>query len=128
MIDRMGDNGNGGPDGSDVLWWVLGGTAATVALYHFLRPATQTVAPYFEVKEPTFSDLNSVAVRFGQIRELWSMGYINSEEAIVQAKKLAEALLDLQKAGKASGGTVEGLTSRIDQFVKDVSEYQASAA
>ena len=86
------------------------------------------MSSYLEVKEPVFSDVNSVAVRFGQIRELWSMGYINSGEAIAQAESLAEALLRLQKEGKAFGVTVENLTTRIERFVKDVSEYQASAA
>lgn len=127
MIHRMGNDDNG-PTGSDILWWVMGGTAATVALYHLTKPSPERVSSYLEVKEPSFPDVNSVAVRFGQIRELWSMGYINSQEAIVQAEGLANALLKLQKEGKAFGVTVENLTSRIEHFVKDVSEYQASAA
>lgn len=129
MIHPMG-NGNGGDgiDNTDVLWWLFGGTAAAVTLYHLFGPKVQTVAPYFEAKEPSFSDVNAVAVRFGQIRELWSMGYIASEEAIAQSKILASALLDLQSAGKASSGTVEDLTVRIDRFIKDVGDYQAQAA
>lgn len=127
MIHRMG-NGDNGSNGSDVLWWVLGGTAAAITLYHLTKPSSERVSSYLEVKEPSFPDVNSVAVRFGQIRELWSMGYINSGEAIAQAKDLAEALLKLQREGKAFGVTVENLTTRIERFVKDVSEYQASAA
>jgi hypothetical protein len=129
MIHRMA-NGNGDTsDGStDVVWWVLGGTTAAMTLYYLLKPTMQTVAPYLEIKEESFPDVNAVAVRFGQIRELWSMGYINSEEAIVQTRKLAEALLELQNAGKAFGGTIQDLTVRMDQFIKDVSEYQAQAA
>jgi len=126
MIHRMGNDGNG-PNGSDALWWVVGGTVAAVTLYRLLYPRVEPVMPYLEVKEQSFPDVNSVAVRFGQIRELWSMGYIDSNDAIAQAEKLAAALLELQKAGKAFGVTVENLTTRIDRFVKDVSEYQAAA-
>ena len=126
MIHRMGNDGNG-PNGSDALWWVVGGTVAAVTLYRLLYPRVEPVMPYLEVKEQSFPDVNSVAVRFGQIRELWSMGYIDSNDAIAQAGKLAGALLELQKAGKAFGVTVENLTTRIDRFVKDVSEYQAAA-
>ena len=122
----MGNDGNG-PNGSDALWWVVGGTVAAVTLYRLLYPRVEPVMPYLEVKEQSFPDVNSVAVRFGQIRELWSMGYIDSNDAIAQAEKLAAALLELQKAGKAFGVTVENLTTRIDRFVKDVSEYQAAA-
>ena len=126
MIHRMGNDGDG-PNGSDALWWVVGGTVAAVTLYRLLYPRVEPVMPYLEVKEQSFPDVNSVAVRFGQIRELWSMGYIDSNDAIAQAGKLAGALLELQKAGKAFGVTVENLTTRIDRFVKDVSEYQAAA-
>ena len=126
MIHRMGNDGNG-PNGSDALWWVVGGTVAAVTLYRLLYPRVEPVMPYLEVKEQSFPDVNSVAVRFGQIRELWSMGYIDSNDAIAQAEKLAAALLELQKDGKAFGVTVENLTTRIDRFVKDVSEYQAAA-
>jgi len=126
MIHRMGNDGDG-PNGSDALWWVVGGTVAAVTLYRLLYPRAEPVMPYLEVKEQSFPDVNSVAVRFGQIRELWSMGYIDSNDAIAQAEKLAAALLDLQKEGKAFGVTVENLTTRIDRFVKDVSEYQAAA-
>jgi hypothetical protein len=126
MIHRMGNDGDG-PNGSDALWWVVGGTVAAVTLYRLLYPRVEPVMPYLEVKEQSFPDVNSVAVRFGQIRELWSMGYIDSNDAIAQAEKLAAALLELQKAGKAFGVTVENLTTRIDRFVKDVSEYQAAA-
>jgi len=122
----MGNDGDG-PNGSDALWWVVGGTVAAVTLYRLLYPRVEPVMPYLEVKEQSFPDVNSVAVRFGQIRELWSMGYIDSNDAIAQAGKLAGALLELQKAGKAFGVTVENLTTRIDRFVKDVSEYQAAA-
>jgi hypothetical protein len=122
----MGNDGDG-PNGSDALWWVVGGTVAAVTLYRLLYPRVEPVMPYLEVKEQSFPDVNSVAVRFGQIRELWSMGYIDSNDAIAQAEKLAAALLELQKAGKAFGVTVENLTTRIDRFVKDVSEYQAAA-
>ena len=122
----MGNDGDG-PNGSDALWWVVGGTVAAVTLYRLLYRRVEPVMPYPEVKEQSFPDVNSVAVRFGQIRELWSMGYIDSNDAIAQAGKLAGALLELQKAGKAFGVTVENLTTRIDRFVKDVSEYQAAA-
>ena len=128
MIHRMGNNDDGPSD--NTLLFIMLGVGATVAAYHLFwkKPESERANPFLEVKEPSFPDVNSVAVRFGQIRELWSMGYIDSADAIAQADQLATALLDLQKAGKAAGVTVENLTGRIDQFVKDVSEYQAQAA
>lgn len=129
MIHRMGNDNGDGP-GLDT-WMVIAGIgAAAFILYRSYAKNLEgeRANPFLEVKEPSFPDVNSVAVRFGQIRELWSMGYISSEDAIAQADQLATALLKLQKEGKAAGVTVENLTARIDRFVKDVGEYQAQAA
>lgn len=127
MIHRMG-NDNGGPNGVDALWWVLGGTAATVALYHlFGKSSPVDLNPFVQAEEPTFSDLNSVATRFGQIRDLWSMGYINSAEAATQLETLVVAILKLQSEGKASAASTQELVGRIEQLIKDITEYQAAA-
>jgi len=126
MIHRMG-NDNGGVDGSDVLLWVLGGTAATVILYNLLkRPSVVPEGLVFS-KEQSFPDMNSVAVRFGQIRELWSMGYLDSTEAVSQLEGLSAAILELQKAGKASAASAQELVTRIERMVKDIVDYQAAA-
>ena len=61
MIHRMGNDGDG-PNGSDALWWVVGGTVAAVTLYRLLYPRVEPVMPYLEVKEQSFPDVNSVAV------------------------------------------------------------------
>lgn len=117
-------------DGSDVLLWVLGGTAATVALYQLLKSSAppERVSSFLEVKEQVFPDMNAVAVRFGQIRELWSMGYLSSSDTVLQLEKLTAAILDLQKSGKASAASAQELANRIDRLIKDILEYQASAA
>lgn len=128
MIYRMG-NDNGGLDGSDVLWWVLGGTVATVTLYQLLRGSSPVnLNPYVQAEEPTFSDMNSVATRFGQLRDLWGMGYINSAEAATQLEGLVSAMLKLQNEGKASIASTQELVNRIERLIKDIVEYQASAA
>jgi hypothetical protein len=130
MIHRMG-NGDGDGAGLDpTILALVGVGAAAFILYRAYAKSHEgeRANPFLEVKEPSFPDVNSVAVRFGQIRELWSMGYIDSADAIAQADQLATALLKLQMDGKAAGVTVENLTARIDRFVKDVSEYQAQAA
>lgn len=128
MIHRMG-NGNGGANGSDALWWVLGGTVATVTIYHLLgKPSPVDINPFVQTEEPTFPDMNSVAVRFGQIRDLWSMGYLNSSEAVYQLEGLVSGIQKLQGEGKASAASVQEITSRIDRLIKDVLDYQVSAA
>lgn len=127
MIHGMGNN-DGGDDISPV-WWLVGITAATATLYHFLKAKESvTQAPYFEVKEPVFSDLNSVAVRFGQIRELWSMGYMSTEDAVAQLGDLKTALSGLQSAGKVSAANAQDLTARMDRLIKDITEYQGMVA
>lgn len=127
MIHRMG-NDNGGANGSLALWWVLGGTVATVTLYQFLgKPSPADLNPFVQAEEPTFSDLNSVATRFGQIRDLWSMGYINSAEAATQLEGLVSSILKLQGEGKASAASTQELVNRIEQLIKDITEYQSAA-
>ena len=128
MIHRVGNNGNGGADGSEAFWWVLGGTVATITLYNvFKGRLSGEQAQYISTKE-SFPDTNSVAVRFGQLRDLWSMGYISSGEAISELETLTAALLELQKAGKASAASAQELASRIERMIRDILEYQPSAA
>lgn len=127
MIERMG-NDNGGANGSEALWWVLGGTTAVVTLYQLLgKPSSASINPFYQEEEPVFSDLNSVATRFGRIRDLWSMGYINSAEAATQLESLVSAMLKLQNEGKASPASTQELVNRIEQLIKDITEYQAAA-
>jgi hypothetical protein len=121
MIHRMG-NGNGDAS-SDALWWVLGGTAATVTLYQLFKPRMAEQAAFVYTKEP-FVDMNAVAVRFGQLRDLWSMGYLSPAETVAQLEGLTTAISDLQKAGKASPASAQELVTRIDGLIKDVLEYQ----
>jgi hypothetical protein len=127
MIHRMG-NGNGDGISADPLWWVLGGTVATIALYNLLqRSGAQAQVVY--TKEPqVFSDLNAVAARLGRLRDLWDMGYISPDEAIGQLSGLVTSVSELQKAGKASPASVQGLTARIDTMLKDVDEYKKAMA
>jgi len=126
MIHRMG-NDNGGPS-VDPLWLLAGGTVAAVVLYNLLgKPSPASVNPFYQEEEPVFSDLNSVATRFGRIRDLWSMGYINSAEAATQLETLVSAILKLQSQGKASAASTQELVSRIEQLIKDITEYQAAA-
>jgi hypothetical protein len=121
--------GNGNGNGGDIepLIWVLGGTAATIAAYHILKaakPADQ-VAPVPNKEAPSaFVDMNAVAVRFGQVRELWTMGYLNPEETVDQLTGLLTAITELQKAGKASAASAQELSSRISGLIDDVVKYQ----
>lgn len=126
MIPVMG-NGNGGMDfymPADPLWWVIGGTIATVVLYNVLKkPAPESATPVGVLETPEFKDMNAVAVRFGQIRDLWSMGYIGPEEAVGELKNLASAILDLQKSGKTSPGSAQDMASRMEKMIKDIIDY-----
>jgi len=126
MIPVMG-NGNGNMDfymPADPLWWVIGGTVATIVLYNVLKKSPpESSAPVGVLETPTFQDMNAVAVRFGQIRDLWSMGYMGPEETIGELKNLTSAILDLQKIGKASPGSAQDMASRIEQLIKDVINY-----
>lgn len=129
MIHRMG-NDNGETLGiPDPLAWVLGGTAATILLYNLLKPGpgvTQAAAVAPKEAPTSFADMNAVAARFGQVRELWTMGYIDPTETVDQLTGLASAIAELQKAGKASPASAQELITRIDRLINEVTAYQAT--
>lgn len=126
MIHRMG---NGDADGVDIdpLWWVLGGTITTVVIYNMLQKRTLEQTNVAYTTESPLQNMNAVAVRFGQVRDLWLMGYISTDEVIKQLSGLVDAISDLQRVGKASPVSAQDLTSRIDAMLKDAAEYQAAA-
>lgn len=126
-MPKMG-NGNGYSDGNvDPLWWVIAGTIATIVGYNLFRrehPADQ-VAPVAPKENPqAFTTLNDVANRFGQVRELWVMGYINPDETVIQLTDLLEAIAALQQRGQASPASAQELAGRVSSLIEDVTEYQ----
>jgi hypothetical protein len=127
MIGRMG-NGNGDTLGiPDPVVWVIGGTAAAIALYYLTKSSpgvTQAASVAPKEAPAAFADMNAVAVRVGQVRDLWTMGYLNPQEAIDQLTGLATAIAELQKAGKATPASAQDLVTRIDGLLKDVTDYQ----
>lgn len=129
MISRMRGNDNGDLAVllNDPLVWVIGGTATAVLLYQIFksgRPADQ-IAPVAPKEAPTaFVDLNAVATRFGQVRELWTMGYLSPEETLDQLTGLLDATGNLVQARKASAADALEITTRIEQLMRDVAEFQ----
>ena len=100
--------------------WVLGGTAAVVALYQLFRsrPGSTETMPVPPVQPPSdFQSLNAVATRFGQVRELYRMGYISPVDAVAQLDGLIAAIDALQAGGQADSATVVQLTSSINAFI-----------
>lgn len=126
MIHRMG-NGDGDGVELDPLWWVLGGTITTVVIYNMLQKRTLEQTNVAYTTDNPLQNMNAVAVRFGQVRDLWLMGYISTDEVIKQLSGLVDAISDLQRVGKASPVSAQDLTSRIDAMLKDAAEYQAAA-
>lgn len=99
---------------------VLGGTAAVVALYQLFKPnfGESGVMPVPPVEAPSsFADLNAVATRFSQVRELYRMGYISEVDAFAQLDGLLTAINSLQASGQADSATVVQLTSSINAFI-----------
>lgn len=100
--------------------WVLGGTAAIVALYQLLRSraGTTETMPVPPVRPPSdFESLNAVATRFGQVRELYRMGYISAVDTVQQLDGLLTAIDALRGRGQADSATVVQLTSSINAFI-----------
>jgi len=100
--------------------WVLSGTAAVVGLYQLFKPrfGDSGVMPVPSVDAPSsFMDLNSVATRFSQVRELYRMGYISAADAIQQLDGLIAAIDTLRADGQADSATVVQLTSSINAFI-----------
>lgn len=132
MISRMSGNGNGNGDITlaNPLVWLVGATAASIALYQLFgkRPADQ-VAPVAPKEAPTaYADINAVATRFGQVRELWTMGYLSPDETLNQLTGLLTAMDDLIKSGKASPAGAQDLTGRVQKLMSDVEEYKRTQA
>jgi len=127
-MQKMGNgNGNGSVAGTDPLWWVVGGTIATIVGYNLFKtkhPADQIAPVAPKEPPPSFSSLNDVATRFGQVRELWTMGYLNPEETVTQLTSLMETIAVLQRSGQASAASAQELSGRISSLIEDVLEYQ----
>lgn len=103
--------------------WVLGGTGAVIALYQLFKPnfGESGIMPVPAVESPSsFQDLNAVATRFGQVRELYRMGYLSAIDTFAQLDGLLTAINSLQVDGQADSATVVQLTSSINAFIDDL--------
>ena len=104
-------------------WWVLGGTGAIIGLYQLLKaPFRATETMPVPPKEPpaSFPDMNAVATRFSQVKELYRMGYLSADETASQLGRLMDAADALRDAGKISPGAAADLTSRIGSFFDNI--------
>lgn len=129
MIHRMGNNDGGAS--VDPLWLVVGITMLSIGIYQIFKPTQQSLNPVYVPENEasqSFLDMNAVAVRLGQIRELWSMGYLGSQETVSQLEGLKTAIGNLRRDGKASAASAQEFSMRIDRMIEDILEYQLGMA
>lgn len=96
---RLGENKS---DGLGALPWVLLGVAGGLGLYWLLKPKAKAIpgvtqaAPVAPLTPPSrFADLDSVDARFGQVRELYRMGYMNAASVLGELATLEAAARNL---------------------------------
>jgi hypothetical protein len=118
-------------ENEESLLWVFGTAGAATALYFALRPAKalpgETVAaPLAPVSPPSaYADLAAVDARFGQVRELYRMGYLTPFQAIDQLTSLTSAAAALETAGKAGESETMALLAQIEEFARGVERFVA---
>ncbi len=125
--------GQGRSSDGDATLWVLAGTGALIGIWHlFLKPKVERpteVAPVAPREAPVeFATLAEVTNRFGQVRELFKMGYIDPPETYRQLEGLLAAIDSLKAAEKADPATAQELVSRIGAFIEQVREYENTVA
>jgi hypothetical protein len=140
ILDRAkvkeGSLGQGTNDIPNLMPWILIGAAGGVALYFIIRSYLETVwkankpgetwvAPLPPALPPSrFATLESVEVRFGQLKELYRMGYKSPEETIAELNALSTAT----QLFPAEAEDARALQARIESFKAEVEEFIRSRA
>lgn len=113
----------------DVLPWLLVGGGAGIGLYLLLKskarpgPGVTRAAPVAPIRPPpAFANAESVSRRFGEVRELYTMGYLTPEETESQVAALAAALGELVRTGRASASEVDPIADEMAVFLERVEE------
>jgi hypothetical protein len=118
-------------DNEESLLWVFGTAGAATALYFALRPAKAppgetVIAPVAPVSPPVeYTDLTAVDARFGQVKELYRMGYLTPSQAVDQLTGLTSAASVLQQEGKAGRDETLALLAQIEEFARGVERFVA---
>lgn len=119
----------------NTLLYVVLGAAGVAALYLIFGPKEEkkpepsvTRAGELPPREApeTYASLTEVSTRFDQMRELWTMGYMGPEEALLELDVLQNAVVDLVDGGiadTAAGvqlvGRIEAQRERIEEWVQE---------
>jgi len=110
--------------------WFLVGIAGGLGIYWVIkalskqsaasRPGVTQAAPVAPLTPPSrFADLDSVDARFGQIRELYRMGYMNAESALGE---LATLEIAAQNLSGQDGEKAGALLARIESYKEEIQQ------
>jgi len=126
---RMGDNKT---DGLGSLPWILLGVAGGLGLYWLLKPKAKSIpgvtqaAPVAPLTPPSrFADLDSVDARFGQVRELYRMGYMNQASALGELATLEAAAQNMASQDGEKAGLI---LARIDAYKNEINQNNSVVA
>ena len=116
----------------DTLLWITGGAIGLgVGLYFLLktkdeaadptRPGVTQTAPVPPLEPPSsYLTLNSVAVRFAEVKELWRMGYMDARPTMDELTDLATAARNFQFSQPA---VAEELIENMRKLYGDVRQW-----
>ena len=125
----------------NTLLWITGGlVGASVGLYFLLKenaevakghPADQ-IAPIAPLEPPSaFASLNAIQVRYDEVKELWTMGYIEAEPAKAELIAMRDAAVNFQgvdhQAAQILIGKLEKLYRDVEQWLIDTAKPPAAA-
>ena len=128
----------------NTLLWITGGAVGLgVGLYFLLKdqaePVDQRVdhpedqiAPVAPLEPPaSFASLNAIDVRYKEVKELWTMGYIEAEPAKAELIVMRDEAINYQAtdlhAAQTLIGKLEKLYRDIEQWVIDTAQPPAAA-
>jgi hypothetical protein len=118
--------------------WFLLGIAGGLGVYWVIkalskpsaasRPGVTQAAPVAPLTPPSrFADLDSVDARFGQVRELYRMGYMNAQSALGELATLEIAAQSLSEQDAEKAGDI---LARIESYkgeIQQVASYESVA-
>jgi hypothetical protein len=92
-------------------------------------PGVTQAAPVAPLRPPEgYPTIGAVAARFGQVKELYRMGYLTPEQAMSEMQTMSIALLTLSRRGVGEPVATEALVDQMSSFVKDVERFMAERA
>ena len=114
----------------DTLLWITGGVVGLgVGLYFLLKgnaeaPAGRLpdqVAPVAPLEPPAaFASLNAIEVRYKEVKELWTMGYLEAQPVMAELIVMRDEAINFQGTDLQAAQTLIG---KLEKLYRDVQQW-----